>query len=267
MSLGKKILIGVVGFFAAIALLVFIIFQITGPLVEVADSFLGDLARGDVTAAYGKTSSQFRNGTDQARLLRFAEDLSLDRMTETSWGSRSMEASSSGPPGRVEGTVTLDDGTEHPLSINFVKEDDAWRIHSIESPSLGFGKAGLDGAGPGEAELVELVHETIVIFANAVAVKSMETLHQHSAMAFKAQFTVAQLDEIYAPFLPMGNNLMVLRDLSPAFNAPPSLDDNGWLDVKGSYSVGPDQVDFEITYIFEGLSWKMGGLNVNIPAR
>ena len=59
-------------------------------------------------------------------------------------------------------------------------------------------------------------------------------------------------------------SVMVLDNLTPVFDENPTIDKNGVLLIKGHYPTQPNQVLFEQKYIFEGSSWKLVGLKVQI---
>lgn len=135
---------------AAITLLVGVIvggvFYATSGITDAGDEFFEAARRGDYEAAYALTSTELRNDSDVIRLQRYLEGSGLDKVTDTSWSSRSMENN----VGRLEGSVTTESGGTIPLKMQLVKEKGGWKIAMIETMPSGLSDGG-GMAGPGAA--------------------------------------------------------------------------------------------------------------------
>jgi hypothetical protein len=111
---------------------------------------------------------------------------------------------------------------------------------------------------------VKLVAETMHVFALCVKEKSMAKFHAYASSIMQKQYTRQKLDEAFTPFFKIRTDLTLLDNLSPIFDEKPSLNKEGLLLIKGHYPTKPSQVFFKQEYIYEGLGWKVLGLNVQI---
>ena len=128
-----------------IVALVSVVFWATGDIVETADDFFAAAAEGDYETAHSLTSQQLRNQSSPAELEKFLTANGLDKVSDTSWSSRSFENSQ----GRLEGSVTTQGGGAIPLVVELVKENDEWRISFIEPEKMGLQTSGGGTASDG----------------------------------------------------------------------------------------------------------------------
>ncbi|MCB2089071.1 MAG: hypothetical protein R3E18_09610 [Sphingomonadaceae bacterium] len=134
----KIILVVLAGFLTFVGGLVAIIFYATSGITETSDEFFAAARSGQYQSAYELTTRQLRAETSPEQLQSFLESNGLDKVTETSWRSRSIN----NDQGRLEGTATTEDGGTIPLAVEMIKESDGWRI-SLIKPA----ESGLKGAG------------------------------------------------------------------------------------------------------------------------
>ncbi len=125
MALWKKIAIGSVLFIGGC---VSFILLATSGAVEAVESQLAALRAGDVDKAYSLTSKAFRQATSREQFAQFTSRYKvLSKNKEYSFTSRSV----SGGVGKLEGTLTAQDGTVRPVRYQLVKEEGEWRVLHI----------------------------------------------------------------------------------------------------------------------------------------
>ena len=237
------------------------VFYFTSDMVDVSDEFFAALRDDDLDHAYRQLSVSFQQSTGRQDLAAFVERNALNDFSEANWGSRSIEGSGRG---KVSGTITTTGGGTIPLTIEFVKENGAWKIYSIYQPGAGLAAAEAGAEIPDEQQLVDLVRESDQAFANAINARSMTGFHDHISRLWRDQFSVADLDQAYNAFYEAGVDLTVLATLTPQFASTPALDAQGVLIVAGTYPTRPSQYHFEHKYVYEGLGWKLLGYSANI---
>ena len=133
------IILGVLGGLAALgAAIVALVFYATSGVTGAADAFFATARGGDIKAVYALTSGQLKSVTTPDQLGAFIKINRFNQVRETSWNSRSFENN----VGNVAGTVTLDDGSTVPVTMQLFKEPDGWKISSVEVT-----QAGLRGGG------------------------------------------------------------------------------------------------------------------------
>ncbi|MBN8430165.1 hypothetical protein JF535_04780 [Microbulbifer salipaludis] len=251
-----KIVLGVVG---VVALAISAVFYLTSGMVKVADELFLAASRGDTEKAYSLLSDDFKSGTSQEDLKKYFIANSLNNFKEASWESRS----TSGGRGSLKGSITTREGGVIPITLNFVKSDSDWKIYSIQKPSSGL-QVESELQMPSENEQLNLVTNSMQVFAESVNEKSMKKFHSTFSSMFKMQFTPEKLDEAYGSFYQAGVDLTVLENIEPKINSSAAIDDNGVLVISGYYPTEPSQVKFTQKFAYEGLNWKLIGFNINI---
>ncbi|MBZ0217500.1 MAG: DUF4864 domain-containing protein [Fimbriimonadaceae bacterium] len=126
MAMWKKILIGlVVVIVAAISAALYF----TSGLTETVDRQIAALQRGDIRGAYEETSVAFQQNTSIEDFTQFVQSNPiLTRITGHSFSSRKVENG----VGYLRGKLTTDGGGVQPVSYQLVKENDIWKILSID---------------------------------------------------------------------------------------------------------------------------------------
>jgi hypothetical protein len=128
------IILGVLGGFVLfVGAIVWVVFYATSGVTGAADQFFATARGGDPNATYAATSTQLHSVTTPEQLDGFIKQYRLNQVADTSWSSRSFENNI----GNVQGSVTLDDGSVVPLSIQLVKEGDAWKVSFIDTTQAG----------------------------------------------------------------------------------------------------------------------------------
>ena len=116
---------------------------------------------------------------------------------------------------------------------------------------------------PSDDQAVELAERSMRIFMASVRGKSMQGLWTHSSARFREQFSVAHLDKVFKDFYDLTITGDPLAGKSPIFTAGPMINEEGKLVVDGYYATTPWRVSFHLTFIMEGRSWKLVGINVS----
>lgn len=121
-----------------IAAIIGAVFWATSGIVDVADEFFAAAYEGDYDTAHSLTSQRLQDQGSPQALEQFLTAQGLDKVTETSWNSRNIENST----GRLEGTVTTESGGNIPITVEFVSENDEWKISFIEPQRVGMQTSG-----------------------------------------------------------------------------------------------------------------------------
>src|SRR3546814_1120066 len=79
--------------------------------------------------------------------------------------------------------------------------------------------------------------------------------------------SVEDLDRVYGSIYATGSQFQVLQTMTPIFDEPVHLSDQGVLTLTGHYRTAPQRMTFELKYIFEGTGWKLFGLSVETVDR
>jgi hypothetical protein len=252
-----KVILGIV---VAIILLIVVVMYATSGMTKAADRFFAAVHDRQMDKAYAALSADFRASASQADLTAYLNHNGLADITGTSWSSRSIN----GGQGELSGTVTNAAGDALPIKLTMVKGDGGWKIQSILKTAAGARVSGATPAIPPEAQQVALIRDTLGAFADSVAAQDMTTFRSHVSNLMQQQFTVAQLDQAYRPFYVMGSSLQMIKAMTPAFDRPAAINDDGVLVIDGRYPTEPNLFTFTAKYVYEGTDWKPIGLEVNV---
>jgi len=129
----KKILIIVgivVGVLVALgAGIFFLVYSLTKGPADAAEQFLRDISAGQVEKAYGDTAGLFKQYTSLADFQSaITQNAVLPQIQDISLPNRSIENSDAA----VSGTITSKNGITVEVSVSLQKENDAWKVTSME---------------------------------------------------------------------------------------------------------------------------------------
>jgi hypothetical protein len=116
---------------------------------------------------------------------------------------------------------------------------------------------------PSNDQAVQLAERSMRIFMASVREKSMQKLRTHSSARFREKFSVAELDKVFKGFYDLTITGDPLAGKSPIFTAGPVINGGNNLVVDGYYATSPWRISFHLTFIMEGRSWKLVGVNVS----
>lgn len=114
-------------FVLAIVGFVALIFSATSGMPDTANAFFAAVRAGDMATARDHLSEQFKADTDSSELQQFLAGSALNNVIDTSWSDRKI----SNDTGEMTGSAETASGGVVPLTMHFVKQNDAWKIHSI----------------------------------------------------------------------------------------------------------------------------------------
>ncbi|NVK86879.1 MAG: hypothetical protein HWE13_02070 [Gammaproteobacteria bacterium] len=256
-----KLLLKIIGgVFAFVMLLVGVIFLMTSSITGLASDFYDATSKQQYKQAYQMLSEDFQSSYTEEKFYEFIRANDLNKVIKKRWHSRSVE----NDKGILQGTLTLSDHTEKSIQMEFLKQNDNWTISAIFFVQETFSQSQQALSIPSEDKQVELVRESMDVFANSIKDHSMAKLHGHISEYWRQQISVEKLDQIFNPFYVMNDGLLVINEYQPQFTKPTELTEQGVLIIEGQYPTQPNKVYFTHKYILEGFSWKLIGINVNI---
>src|SRR3546814_15633386 len=102
-------------------------------MTKTADEFFAAARQGNVEQAYQYTSPDFKAGTTRDELAAFLKANALDKVTGTSWTSRSVN----GRTGEHEGSLTISTGGVMPIKVALTEGPDGGKILRSEKGRVG----------------------------------------------------------------------------------------------------------------------------------
>ncbi len=232
----------------------------TSALPNEADAFLSLIEQGRFEEAYQTTAEAFRHETSEEVFVSFVSGTLLTDYARASWSSRSIENRA----GRLEGAVQTKEGGTIPLTLQFVKEEGAWKIASLEMGDAGFVRSGGAVDVPSGDELTRITSQAIALLGEAINARDFDTFYGNIARLWQRQTTADELHQAFAPFIELNIDLLPALEESPVYSQPPAVDGDGVLTLIGYYPVEPNPVRFNLDYVYEHPEWKLLGINVRM---
>lgn len=256
----KKIFKIIAGFIAVILIIIIAAFYFTSELPKTADKFFTAVKSQNMDQAYSYVSDAFKEVTSQEALQKFLQNNGFDDYQEASWSSRKVENNT----GELKGYIQTSAGKELPLTVDFVKSQNKWKINAINKPASGIQTPRQTSQMPSEQELVSLTRDTMASFAQSISQNDMQLLRDDSSSLFKKQVSLEAFNDSYQSFFKFEDKLLILEKLSPQFTQKAVINEDGVLIIEGQYPTTPNPLVFVSKYIYEGYGWKLLGLNVEI---
>jgi hypothetical protein len=235
-------------------------FYFTAALVNTTDNFLQSLKNKSTDATTMYLSSDFRRHVTTSLFSEFINENELDSYVSASWDSRSLE----GSRGSLVGVIQTNDKLL-PATISLVKEDDGWKIYSLQIRDEQSHKNEETRQLPDQQTQLLLATDIMAIFTASLEQKSMQLLYESAAAIWQNNTSVNTLDEAFNRFYT--ENILMLNQINnkkPIFDHAAKLDDDGFMLMAGFYELEDQTLRFKQRYIYEGLAWKLVGLDVRL---
>lgn len=161
----------------------------------------------------------------------------------------------------VEGHYPLAPDEAH-FRLKYVNEKSRWKLIGIKLDVKPAGAA--DAKAPSVKEAKALVRTSLLDFNAALQEKSFAGLHGKIAPMWQKQITPEKMQSLFQAFIDGEVDISPIAKLEPSFERGPLIDEDGLLQIEGSYPTKPDRVRFALGYIFEGGEWRLLKINVRI---
>jgi hypothetical protein len=117
---------------------------------------------------------------------------------------------------------------------------------------------------PPEKEMKARVLETLLAFNKAGQDKSFAAFYNEQlASIFRQQMSLDRFTGIFGSFHDKGDIAHIAKT-EVVFDAPPAINGQGVLVLKGHYPTQPDKVAFQLKYLNESGAWKLMGIEVRV---
>lgn len=251
----------IVGVIAGMALVGGLIaFLMTRDMPKAAHAFFTLIAQQRYDEAYRSTAAAFQEATDEAGFTAFISRTLLTEYAAASWSSRSVE----NRHGQLDGTVRTKDGARIPVTLEFVKEADAWKVLSMKMGDAGFVRTdGVVPVPPGD-ELIRLTNDAIQELGVAINTRDFDAFYAGISRMWRKQTSPLELHQAFTLFTISNIDLLTALEVNPLFSEPPAVDPSGVLALEGYYPLEPKALNFHLQFINEAAEWKLLGINVRL---
>ncbi len=258
MKKGCLIALGVAVVLAA-AILLFV-FGLTRGAVKSADDFLAQIGAGKIESAYQDTSATLRQQQTLALFQKTVKELGLTDYASVLWSNREVKNDRA----HLEGSVTTGAGGKVPLTMELVKENNAWKVIFLSAPRAGVTTEQAGKTLPSDDSSKRLALESLLAFNQAVHNRDFASFHQQISRLWQEQITPQKLAEIFADFIHKQINISAIKEVEPILTEAPTIDSDGILILEGYYPTHPSKTHFRLKYIYEHPAWKLLGIKVNV---
>lgn len=151
-------------------------------------------------------------------------------------------------------TASNNSGTTSNTSYNSTTTTSSTPKTDVEDADASTGKV------PSDAQMQELVRETVLDFNAAIQSEDFTSFHSNISKPFQKQASPERFKEVFAEFMNNNINFSEISDLQAEFSPAPAVGrEMGYkvLTANGSYATTPRRTKFELKYIPEGKEWKL----------
>jgi len=148
------------------------------------------------------------------------------------------------------------------FKLIYVQESSSWKLMGINVQAIPFVEN--TGDVPSNRELKTLVLGSLLLFNDAIQAKSFDRFYSKIAELWQKEITAEKLQKVFQVFIDKEIDLSPITKVEPVFDGTPAVNADGLLVVKGSYPTKPSKVFFELKYVYEEESWKLGSINVQV---
>ena len=117
---------------------------------------------------------------------------------------------------------------------------------------------------PSERALETLVKTSLLSFNDANVTGNYAVLHAKLSKPFREQFPPERLKETFKEFNDKRIDIDVVVTYGPTYAAPPAIDAEGKLAVRGFFPTEPVRVNFELDFIPSDGEWKLIRIHVKV---
>jgi hypothetical protein len=117
---------------------------------------------------------------------------------------------------------------------------------------------------PSERALETLVKTSLLSFNDANVTGNYAVFHAKLSKPFREQFPPERLKETFKEFSDKRIDIDIVASYGPSYAAPPAIDAEGKLAVRGYFPTEPVRINFELDFIPSDGEWKLIRINVKV---
>lgn len=231
-----------------------------------ADRFFRLLADGNTAEAYGMLAAESREETSYESFEWLTENIGFTGNRGVAWEAPEID----GDDGRIEGVVTLRDGSPLRQEVVCFKKGRIWEIHIVREPPDRAEEerlAEVRERQPPPAESQALAQAVMTRLAEALQAGDFTVFHRETAPDMRDHLAPERLQESFswlaAPELEL--DWTGVRDASPVLDADPFVDEAGLLTMGGHVSAGGRPIGFQMQFQYVMPDWMLYSISIRPP--
>jgi hypothetical protein len=223
-------------------------------LSSLCKEFFQLIKDGQFAEAFHSATNEFQANASPEDFQGFLQDTGLDKAIDFQYGEVHEEGGMAG----LQAMATLANQKKLPLLIYAKKVGNEWKIHNITPAANPITLPDL----PDPASLTAVVQQYMSLFALANQQSDFTALYNLLADIWKVETTPEKLQAAFQNFIDQKINLDFVLGAVPVISEPPTLDDQGFLLVKGYYPSAERNFLFDLVFAYQHPDWKLASLNV-----
>lgn len=155
-------------------------------------------------------------------------------------------------------------GRRVPVALEFDREDDTWKVRSLELGDAGLVRIDDAVPIPSEEELVRLTDDAMQWVASALNARDFAEFYGKISRVWQNQTTPEELYRSFVLVMAQGIDLSPALEARPVFADAPTVDASGVLRVDGHYPSETQPFSFSLKFVTEDEQWRLLGVNVGM---
>ncbi len=257
----KYILIALAVVIIVIGGIFFLLFNATSGLTETADNFFSALSQKDYNKAFTLLSKEFQTKTSPEDLQNRFMNSEIKNYSSANWHNRSFENN----VGKLEGDIKTTNGGTIPIKLGLVKENEVWKINSIDKLESGFVN-NLDKNEtkiPDDNQLKQMTKEIIIALGNSINNNDFSEFYNVISYTWQKQTKPEELRKAFVSFEEKNIDLTEFANQAePVFDKAPSIGENELMVLNGYFPLQSIKLRFTMKFIYEHPNWKLISINI-----
>lgn len=238
-----------------------IVMNATSGLTDTADNFFKAVTNNEYNKAYSYLSKEFQTKTSPEDLKERLVNSEIINYVSANWHSRSFENNI----GKLEGEIRTLNGATIPVNLVLVKENDGWKINSIDKLESGFGNINdkKNPKIPGVDQLKKMTNEIILALGNSINIRDFSEFLAVISKTWSNQTNSEELRKSFKSFEEKNIDLTKFANsIEPVFDKVPIIADDGLLVIEGLYPEKNYNFIFKLKFLYEHPLWKLISINI-----
>jgi hypothetical protein len=152
--------------------------------------------------------------------------------------------------------------TKVSFRLRLIQESGTWKVIGIDVKAVPV-TANTDTL-PTTKEIKKLTLDSLLLLNDAIQAENFDDFYEQIAKIWQRETSPQKLLETFQSFVDQDADISPITTLEPTFDEKPTINQDGYLVVQGSYPTKPTKVSFALKYASEDDNWKLVSMNVHV---
>lgn len=150
------------------------------------------------------------------------------------------------------------------FNLSYIEEQLNWKLLGINVRLM---PSGAPGELPANQKIMKLTENSMKHFGKSIKTADFEFFYSNISELWQNQVSVEALNKAFEHLIAKQEQVTKNLESKPELHAKPIVNENGILQIEGSYLGEKTRLLFELDYIFEQNNWKLIGINIRLIDR